>query len=51
MSETVVKASGVWKVFGDQADAAIKAIRDEGIGKPEVLERFGCVVGVQDATF
>ena len=51
MSETVVKASGVWKVFGEQADAAIKAIRDEGIGKPEVLERFGCVVGVQDATF
>jgi len=51
MSETVVKADGVWKVFGDQSDAAIKAIRDEGIGKPEVLERFGCVVGVQDATF
>jgi glycine betaine/proline transport system ATP-binding protein len=51
MSETVVKATGVWKVFGEQADAAIKAIRDEGIGKPEVLERFGCVVGVQDATF
>jgi len=51
MSETVVKAEGVWKVFGDQSDAAIKAIREEGIGKPEVLERFGCVVGVQDATF
>ena len=51
MSETVVKAVGVWKVFGDQADAAIKAIKDEGIGKPEVLARFGCVVGVQDATF
>ncbi len=51
MSEMVVKATGVWKVFGDQADAAIKAIKDEGIGKPEVLERFGCVVGVQDATF
>ena len=51
MSETVVKATGVWKVFGDQSDAAIKAIREEGIGKPEVLERYGCVVGVQDATF
>ncbi len=51
MSETVVKATGVWKVFGEQADDAIKAIREEGIGKPEVLERFGCVVGVQDATF
>ena len=51
MAEVVVKASGVWKVFGEQADAAIKAIKSEGIGKPEVLARFGCVVGVQDATF
>ncbi len=51
MSESVVKVSNVWKVFGEQADAAIKAIREEGIGKPEVLQRFGCVVGVQDATF
>ena len=51
MSETVVKATGVWKVFGEQAGAAIKAIKEEGIGKPEVLARFGCVVGVQDATF
>ena len=51
MSESVVKVSSVWKVFGEQADAAIKAIREEGIGKPEVLQRFGCVVGVQDATF
>ncbi len=51
MSETVVKASHVWKVFGDEADQAIKAIKDEGIGKPEVLQRFNCVVGVQDASF
>ena len=27
------------------------AVRNEGIGKPEVLERFNCVVGVQGATF
>ena len=51
MEEIVVGLQGVWKVFGDQANDAIAAIQAEGIGKPEVLERFGCVVGVQDATF
>ena len=51
MTEIVVKASNVWKVFGTNAEQAIQAIKDEGIGKPEVLERFGCVVGVQDASF
>jgi ABC-type proline/glycine betaine transport system ATPase subunit len=51
MTEIVVKAEGVWKVFGDRADEAIKAVQTEGIGKPEVLERFACVVGVQDASF
>ena len=50
-TESVVSISNVWKVFGEQADAAIKAIKDEGIGKAEVLERYGCVIGVQDATF
>jgi glycine betaine/proline transport system ATP-binding protein len=50
-TESVVNISNVWKVFGEQADAAIKAIKDEGIGKAEVLERYGCVIGVQDATF
>lgn len=50
-TESVVNISNVWKVFGEQADAAIKAIKDEGIGKAEVLERYGCVIGVQDASF
>lgn len=50
-AKTVVEVEGVWKVFGDQTKEAMEAIRNEGIGKPEVLERFGCVVGVQDATF
>lgn len=51
MSEPVVKLSEVWKIFGSRAEEALQAIKAEGIGKPEVLERFGCVVGVQDASF
>lgn len=51
MSETVVKLTDVWKIFGDLAEEAMAAVKSEGIGKPEVLDRFGCVVGVQSATF
>jgi glycine betaine/proline transport system ATP-binding protein len=51
MSEAVVKLSNVWKIFGDRADEAMSAVKAEGLTKPQVLERFGCVVGVQDATF
>ncbi|MEX0284602.1 MAG: glycine betaine/L-proline ABC transporter ATP-binding protein [Paracoccaceae bacterium] len=51
MSETVVKLTDVWKIFGAEAEAAMTAVKQEGIGKPEVLERFGCVVGVQGASF
>ena len=51
MDEPVVKLENVWKIFGARAEEAMQAVRDEGIGKPEVLERFNCVVGVQGATF
>ena len=51
MSEIVVKLNDVWKVFGPRADEAMAAIKAEGLSKPEVLEQFSCVVGVQAATF
>ncbi|MEM9343739.1 MAG: glycine betaine/L-proline ABC transporter ATP-binding protein [Pseudomonadota bacterium] len=51
MTETVVKLDNVWKIFGDRSADAMAAVKTEGIGKPEVLERFGAVVGVQNATF
>jgi glycine betaine/proline transport system ATP-binding protein len=49
--QSVVRLRDVWKVFGPRAEEAIAAIETEGIGKPEVLDRFGCVVGVQSANF
>lgn len=49
--DIAIDARGVWKVFGKRADEAMAAVRAEGIGKAEVLERFNCVVGVADATF
>lgn len=51
MAEAVVKLVNVWKVFGDRASEAMAAVQAEGLTKPQVLERFDCVVGVQDATF
>lgn len=51
MTEAVVKLSNVWKIFGERSDEAMAAVRAEGLTKPEVLDRFGCVVGVQDASF
>ncbi len=51
MTDHVVELEHVWKVFGDKSGPAMEAIRAEGISKAEVLERFGAVVGVKDASF
>ena len=49
--ENVIEISNVWKIFGAQAGAALKAIREEGLGKAEVLETYNAVVGVADVSF
>ncbi len=49
--EPVIECRSLWKVFGPKADEAMLAIRNEGLGKLEVRDRFNCVVGVQDASF
>ncbi|WP_246707506.1 betaine/proline/choline family ABC transporter ATP-binding protein [Mesorhizobium sp. NZP2077] len=49
--EPVVSCSNVWKIFGTRAPEAMEAILDEGLGKDEVLARFGCVVAVRDVSF
>ena len=47
----VIEMQGAWKIFGSQAGEAMDAIRNENIGKAEVLERFGAVVGIADVSF
>lgn len=49
-SQTVIEISGVWKIFGHNADAALNAIRQQGLGKAEVLSQFNAVVGVADVS-
>lgn len=50
-NDPVIDCRGVWKIFGKQAGVAMDAVQSQGLGKPEVRDQFGCVVGVQDASF
>lgn len=49
--QDAIRCEGLWKLFGANAQAALQAARDEGLGKPEILSRFGCVLGVADVSF
>ena len=49
-AEKVIEISNVWKIFGDNAQAALIAVRDKGLGKAEVLAEFNAVVGVADVS-
>ncbi|KAG1700504.1 Glycine betaine/proline betaine transport system ATP-binding protein ProV [Nymphon striatum] len=44
-----IDISGVWKIFGANADKALVDIQSHGLTKKQVLEKHGCVVGVADA--
>ncbi len=49
-AETVVEISNVWKIFGARAEDALRAVRDRGLTKSEVLSEFNAVVGVADVS-
>ncbi|MEM7206814.1 MAG: glycine betaine/L-proline ABC transporter ATP-binding protein [Pseudomonadota bacterium] len=51
MSDPVIKLEGVWKIFGERAEEAMQAVQNEGLTKPQVLEKYGCVVGIADCSF
>lgn len=47
----VLEVANVWKIFGENADQALQAIRSGNLSKAEVLEQFNAVVGVADVSF
>ncbi|MEP6021327.1 MAG: glycine betaine/L-proline ABC transporter ATP-binding protein [Paracoccaceae bacterium] len=49
--DAVIRLDGVWKVFGERANEAIKAIETRNLSKAKVLGEFGCVVGIADCSF
>lgn len=51
MSEPVIRLQGVWKIFGTRVDEAMRAITEDGLTKPQVLEEFACVVGIAHCSF
>jgi glycine betaine/proline transport system ATP-binding protein len=48
-NEVLIDCQSLWKVFGDKSGAAMRAISERGLGKRDVLQEFGCVVGVSNA--
>ena len=49
--EPSIIIENVWKIFGEKADLAMKAIQNENATKKQVLEEYDCVIGVADASF
>ena len=46
----VITLKNVWKIFGEKADKALIAARDQGLSKNQIFSDFGCIVGVADAS-
>ncbi|MFT5113307.1 MAG: glycine betaine/proline transport system ATP-binding protein [Parasphingorhabdus sp.] len=49
--DTAIRIDGVWKIFGDRWQDALKEIRENNASKTTVLEDYNCVVGVADVSF
>jgi len=46
-----IECRSVWKVFGGRVSAALEAARRGGADRNRILDEFGCVVAVADASF
>ena len=46
-----VHCKNLWKIFGTRSQEALVAAKAGEVGKDEARERFGCVIGVADASF
>jgi glycine betaine/proline transport system ATP-binding protein len=46
-----IEVKHVWKIFGPRAKDVMATVEKESLSKSEILERFGCGVGVVDASF
>ncbi|WP_281929238.1 quaternary amine ABC transporter ATP-binding protein [Roseibium album] len=51
MSEAQIECRDLWKIYGKRSDEAMQAVLSQGLSKEEVRDRFGCVLGVRNASF
>ncbi len=49
--DAVIRCRNLWKVFGEKAKTALEVVRARGVDKQQILEEYGCVLGVVDASF
>lgn len=49
-SEVLIDCQSVWKIFGEKANGAVKAVVEQGLSKKQILQDYNCVVGVADAS-
>ena len=49
-NEVLVDCQSVWKIFGKNAPAAMNAVVQQGLSKTQILQNYGCVVGVSDVS-
>lgn len=47
----MIAVEGVWKVFGENRDAALRDMRENGLSRAEVLEKHNCVAAVAEVGF
>lgn len=50
-SSPVIECKNLWKIFGARHKEAMKFVQESSLGKSEVRDRFGCIVGVQNVSF
>ena len=50
VDDVLLDCQSVWKIFGDRAPAAMKAVVERGLSKRDVLQEFECVIGVSEAS-
>ncbi|MEZ2127579.1 MULTISPECIES: glycine betaine/L-proline ABC transporter ATP-binding protein [unclassified Sinorhizobium] len=51
MDDIQIECRNLWKIYGARAKEAARAVREEQLSKLDVRDRFGCIVGVRDASF
>jgi glycine betaine/proline transport system ATP-binding protein len=49
-NEVLIDCQSVWKIFGKAAPAAMNAVVQQGLTKTQILQNYGCVVGVSDVS-
>ncbi len=46
--EPVIELSGLYKIFGSDPAGLLPRVRDEGVGKDDLLDRYNGVLGLRD---